>query len=169
MLAQMMGGALPGGRRGGAMKKIELPPEVQARVDKIINSEIFGPIIRPMPMALIGIADQQASIRATNGQTDWVKIGGEIGGFKLLRIGVNRVLVEQDGEKRELIQFEGIGGESLMPKPTNAPSTNAPSTNAPSTNAPSTNAPSKRASTRKAAATNASTNQTLSSKQKETP
>ena len=129
MMAQMMGGGMPGGRRGGGLKKIELPPEVQARVDRIIDSEIFGPVIRPMPMALIGIADQEAFIQATNGQTGPVKVGGEIGGIKLLRIGVNRVLVEQDGEKKELTLFGGIGGESLMPKTTNAPSTNSPSTN----------------------------------------
>ena len=146
MVAQMMAGGMPGGRGGRGPKKIELPPEVQARVDKIINSEIFGPIIRPMPMALLGIAEQEAFIRATNGQTGPVKVGGDIGGIKLLRIGVNRVLVEQDGEKKELTLFDGIGGESLMPKTTNPPSTNQPSTNAPSTHAPSTNAPAKRAS-----------------------
>jgi hypothetical protein len=163
MMAQMMGGGMPGGRMGGGMKKIELPPEVQARVDRIIDSEIFGPVIRPMPLALIGIADQEAFIRATNGQTGPVKVGGEMGGIKLLRIGVNRVLVEQDGEKKELTVFGGFGGESLMPKPTNAPSTNMTSTNAPSTNAPT-----KKASTRNAAANHASTTPTLSSKEKET-
>jgi hypothetical protein len=157
--AQMMGGGMPGGRRGGGAKKMELPPEVKARVDSIIASEIFGPIIRPMPMALIGIADQEAFIQATNGQTDAVKVGGEMGGIKLLRIGINRVLVEHDGEKQELTLFDGIGGASLMPK----------STNEPSTNAASTNAPMKKASKRKAAAGHDATNQTLSSKQKETP
>jgi hypothetical protein len=139
------------------MKKIELPPLVQARVDKIIDSEIFGPVVRPMPLALVGIADQEAFIQATNGQISPVKEGGETGGIKLLRIGINRVLVEQDGEKKELTLFDGIGGMSLMPKPTNAPSTNAVATNGPSTNAPA-----KRAA-------NASTNQNLSSKKKETP
>ena len=34
--------------------------------------------------------------------------------------GVNRVLVEADGEKKELTLFDGIGGESLMPKTTDA-------------------------------------------------
>ena len=121
-------GRTPG--RGG-MKKIDLPPEVQARVDRIIDSEIFGPIMRPMPMALIGIAGDEAFIRATNGQTGPVKVGGELGGIKLLQIGINRVLVEADGEKKELTLFDGVGGESLMPKSTNEPSTNAPSTNAP--------------------------------------
>jgi hypothetical protein len=159
MMAQGMGGGMPGGGMAGGMKKIELPPDVQARVDKIIDSEILGPIVRPMPMALLGIVEQEAYIRATNGQTGPVKIGGEMGGIKLLRIGVNRVLVEQDGEKKELTLFDGIGGESLMPKATNAPSTNAPSTNAPT----------RGASAPHATANNASTTPTLSSKEKETP
>jgi hypothetical protein len=143
MMAQMMGGGMPGGF--GGMKKIELPPDVQARVDRIIDSEILGPVIRPVPMALVGIADEEAFIQATNGQISSVKIDGEAGGIKLLRIGINRVLVEQNGEKKELTLFGGLGGESLLPPPTDAPSTNLPSTN-----------------------NNASSNQTLSPKQKET-
>jgi len=98
MNPEMMAGGMPGGPMGGGMKPIELPPEIQARVDRIIDSEIFGPVFHPMPMALIGIADRQAYIRSTTGQTGPVKIGGEMGGIKLLRIGVNRVLVEHDGE-----------------------------------------------------------------------
>jgi len=163
MLAQMMAGGMPGGPGGGGMNTIKLPPEVQARVDRIIDSEILGPAIRPMPMVLTAISDQGACIQATNGQTGWVKVGGEMGGIKLLRIGVNRVLVEQDGKRQELTLFGGLGGASLMPEPANAPSTNIPSTNTPSTNTPA-----KKASTRIAAASTASTNQTLSSKQKET-
>src|SRR5208283_1631810 len=120
------------------MKKAELPPEVQARVAKIIDSELLGPAIRPMPLALIGIADEEAFIQATNGQTGPVKVGGEMAGIKLLRIGVNRVVVEQDGEKKELTLFGGIGGESLLPKETNAPSTNT-STNSLAIKGPSTN------------------------------
>ena len=45
-----------------------------------------------------------------------VKEGDELSGLKLLRIGTNRVLVEQDGQKTELTIFSGYGGESLMPK-----------------------------------------------------
>jgi hypothetical protein len=158
--ADVMGQMMPGGRLGGGMKKAELPPEVQARVDRIIDSEVFGPIPHPMPMALLGILDQQAFIQATNGQTEAVKVGGELAGIKLLRIGINRVLVELGGEKQELTLFDGIGGESLMPKPTNGPSTNAAATNAPATNAPI-----KKVAKDGVAANNASTNQTLSSKQ----
>jgi len=146
------------------MKPIELPPEIQARVDRIIDSEIFGPVFHPMPMALIGIADRQAYIRSTTGQTGPVKIGGEMGGIKLLRIGVNRVLVEHDGETNELTLFDGIGGESLMPKTTNAAATNIVSTNAPSTNAPT-----KRATNGNAAANSAPMARILSSKDKENP
>jgi hypothetical protein len=163
MMAQMMAGGMPGGPMGGGMKKIELPPEVTARVDRIVDSEIFGPVMRPVPMALLGIAEHEAFIQATNGQIGPVKVGGELGGIKLLRIGINRVLVEQGGEKQELTVFGGAGGESLMPPPTDAPSTNAGATNAPSTNAPT-----KKPSIRNATTHDASTTPALSSKEKET-
>ena len=104
-----------------------------------------------------GIADQEAYIRATNGQTGPVKVGGEMAGIKLLRIGVNRVLIEQDGEKKELTLFGGMGGESLLPKTTNDLSTNTTSTNSPFTNTPPIQLATK----------GPSTNQILSSKKKE--
>jgi len=37
-----------------------------------------------------------------------VKEGDEMGGMKLLRIGTNRVLVEHEGEKKELTIFSGL-------------------------------------------------------------
>ena len=155
MMGQMM---------GGGMKKIPLPPGVQARVDRIIDSEFLGPIPRPMPMALLGIAEHEAFIQATNGQIGPVKLGGEMGGIKLLRIGVNRVLVEQDGEKKELSIFGGVGGESLMPDASSAPSTNSTPTNTSAAHAPTNTVP-----TGKAALASAPTNQTFASKKKETP
>jgi hypothetical protein len=159
MMAQMMmGGGMPGGP--GGKKNAPLPAEVQSRVDKIIESELFGPVMHPMPMMLMGIADEQAFIQATNGQSGPVKVGGEMGGIKLLRIGINRVLVEQDGEKKELTLFGGLGGESLMPDS---------STNTPGTNSASTNAPAKKVSSRNAAPASALASQILSPKQKEIP
>ena len=68
-------------------------------------------------MGLLGIAGDVAFLRAPNGQTGLVKEGDELGGLKLLRIGTNRVLVEQDGQPQELTIFSGFGGESLMTKP----------------------------------------------------
>jgi hypothetical protein len=109
----MMGG--PMGRPGGK-KAPDLAPPVQARVDKIVDSELLGPIIRPLPMALLGIAGNVAIIRSPSGQTGLVKEGDSLGELKLLRIGTNRVLVEQAGEKKELMIFSGYGGETLMPK-----------------------------------------------------
>jgi hypothetical protein len=107
--AAMLGG--PGGKKASA-----LPPEIQARVDRVYESEIFAPIMHPMPMALMGIAGNVAFLRAPNGQTGMVKEGGDLGDIKLLRIGTNRVLVEQDGKKQELMIFAGLGGESLLSK-----------------------------------------------------
>jgi len=114
------------GMMGGGPPHVDLPPAVQSRVDKITDSEILGPVMRPQPVALIGIADEDAFIRAPDGQTGAVKVGHELGGIKLLLIGMNRVLVEEDGEKKELTLFGGLGSESLMPKTTDAP-TNSPS------------------------------------------
>jgi hypothetical protein len=108
----MMMGGMPG------MKAASLPPEIQARVDRVTDSEIFGPVMHPMPMALLGIAGKMAFLRSPSGQTGLVKEGDDLGEIKLLRIGINRVLVEQDGQKKELMIFSGFGGESLLPKPT---------------------------------------------------
>lgn len=94
----------------------DLPPSVQARVERITQSEIFGPVVRPLPMALLGIAGKDVMLRAPNGQTGLLKEGEELGGIKLLRIGANRVLIEENGEQKELTLFSGLGSESLLPK-----------------------------------------------------
>lgn len=106
----------PGFGPGQPPKPADLPPMIQARVDKITLSELLAPIMRPQPMALLGIAGQNAFLRASSGQTGMVKEGDELGGMKLLRIGINRVLIEQEGEKKELTIFSGFGSESLLPK-----------------------------------------------------
>jgi hypothetical protein len=109
------------GMRGGRAPAPELPPEIKARVDRIYESEILGQVMRPLPMALMGIAGNSAFLRSPGGQTGLVKEGDSLGEIKLLRIGINRVLVEQDGQKKELMIFEGYGGESLLPKEKETP------------------------------------------------
>jgi hypothetical protein len=104
------------GMPGMAKKLPDLPPAMKARVDRIADSEILGPVMRPMPMALLGIAGNSAFLRGPNGQTGLVKEGDSLGEIKLIRIGINRVLVEQGGQKKELMIFDGYGGESLMAK-----------------------------------------------------
>jgi hypothetical protein len=101
-----------GGMPGGPPK---LAPDAQARVDQIVNSEIFAPVMHPLPMGLLGIAGDDAFLRTDSGQTGLVKPGDSLGDVKLLRIGINRVLVEQGGQKKELTIFDGYGGESLLP------------------------------------------------------
>lgn len=93
-------------------------PVVQARLDRIVQSELFGPIQRPLPMALLGIAGESALIRSPAGPMGFVKVGAELAGVKLLQIGTNRVLVEHEGERKELTIFSGFGGNSLLPKST---------------------------------------------------
>ena len=99
------------------MKVSTLPPAtVQARVDRIIQSEVLGPVMRPLPMALLGIAGKDVFFRAPNGQTGLLREGEELGGVKLLQIGTNRVLIELDGQTKELSVFSGFGSETLLPK-----------------------------------------------------
>lgn len=118
MPAMGMPGMMMPGMPGGAPAR-PLPPLVKARVDRIIEKEILAPVMHPMPMALLGIGNQSAFLRATNGQTGIVKVGEDVGGLKLVRIGFNRVLVEQGGHTNELTIFNGYGSESLLPKEQN--------------------------------------------------
>jgi len=94
----------------------ELPFDIQARVDRIYESELFGQVMHPMPAGLMGIAGNMAFLRSSSGQTGLVKEGDSLGEMKLLRIGINRVLVEENGEQKELMIFNGYGGESLLSK-----------------------------------------------------
>jgi hypothetical protein len=98
-----------------------LPPAVQGRLDRIIESEILAPVMHPQPVALLGIVDRDAFLQAPNGQSGLIKEGEELGGIKLLRLGINRALIEEAGEKKELILFSGLGSESLLSKQTNSP------------------------------------------------
>ena len=98
------------------VKPAALPPVVQAKVSRVIDSELLGTVMHPQPMALLGIAGNYAMLRTPSGQTGLVKEGDELGGVKLLTIGVNRVLVEEQGKTNELTIFSGFGGESLLPK-----------------------------------------------------
>ena len=102
--------------RSTGIKPSDLPPATQARVDRITQSEIFGAVIRPLPMALIGIAGRDVLLRTASGQTGLLREGEELGGVKLLRIGTNRVLIEHEQQQKELTVFSGVGGETLLPK-----------------------------------------------------
>jgi hypothetical protein len=93
-----------------------VPPEIAARVEKIKESQVLGMIVKPPPMALIGIAGSDVILRGPNGQTGIVRVGEELGGVKLLEIGVNRVLVLHEGKTNELILFQGFGSQSLLGK-----------------------------------------------------
>jgi hypothetical protein len=104
-------GAGPGPAGPGV---VELPAAVKTRIGRVTDSEILGPVIRPQPMALLGIAGTVAFLRSDSGQTGLVKLGDSLDDLKLLQIGINRVLIEQNGQKKELTIFSGYGGESLL-------------------------------------------------------
>ena len=104
------------GMHAGPNKMPELPPVPAGRLNKIIVSEIFAPMMHPQPSDLIGIAGDYAFLRSSSGAMGMVKEGDSLGGLKLLKVGINRVLIEEDGEKKELMIFSGFGSETLMPQ-----------------------------------------------------
>ncbi|HEX9047174.1 MAG TPA: hypothetical protein VF988_09125 [Verrucomicrobiae bacterium] len=109
-----MAGMGPGGFPGSGNGSPELPAAVKTRISKIVDSEILAPVMHPLPQALLGIAGNAAFLRSANGQTGLVKEGDSLDDIKLLRIGINRVLIEQGGEKKELTIFDGYGSDSLL-------------------------------------------------------
>ena len=106
----------PAATNAAGRKAAELPPAARARIDRIVQSEILGAVVKPQPMALLGLAGADAFIRTPAGQTVLLREGEENGGVKLIRIGTNRVLIEHEGQRKELMLFAGFGSESLLPK-----------------------------------------------------
>lgn len=93
-----------------------LPTQVSNQVERITQSEILGPVVRPRPVALLGIAGPDAFIRSTSGRTGLLRVGELMDGIKLIQVGTNRVVIEQDGKRRELTIFAGLGSDTLIPK-----------------------------------------------------
>jgi hypothetical protein len=93
-----------------------LPADVQALIDKIKQSQLLGPEMKPPPMALLGIAGKDVFLRSPTGQTGVIREGEELGGVKLIRIGINRVIVEHEKQQKELTIFSGFGSETLLEK-----------------------------------------------------
>lgn len=102
--------------RGGPPAPTPLPPAIQASIDRITQSEVLGPVVRPLPMALLGIAGRDAFLRAPDGRMGLLREGEELGGVKLIQIGTNRVLIEHEQQRKELMLFSGFGSESLLLK-----------------------------------------------------
>jgi hypothetical protein len=91
-------------------------PPVPDRYTTIESSGILGALPQgPPPPALLGLAGTYAIIRTPEGQTDLVAEGGTLGTVKVVRIGINRVLIEHKGKTEELSIFDGLGGQPLVP------------------------------------------------------
>lgn len=102
--------------KSASQNSSQIPAAVQSKIDKIKESEIFGAIPKPLPMALLGIGGLDVFLRAPDGQMGLLRVGETFGGVKLLQIGTNRVLVEHEGQRKELTLHSGFGSESLLPK-----------------------------------------------------
>ncbi len=112
--------------RGGKEKKANAnpAPPFPARFEVVATSGLLGkaPKVKPPPPALLGVIGKYAMIRAPNGKEDLVAEGGEFGGVKVIKISTNRVLIEHEGQQRELTIYAGMGSSSLLSPKTSLPS-----------------------------------------------
>jgi hypothetical protein len=93
------------------------PDPFPSRYKIIGASRIFGapPPRRENRPGIVGIAGDRALILLPSGKVEFLAEGGEAEGVKVLRIAVNRVLVEHRGTQSELTLFSGLGSSPLLP------------------------------------------------------
>jgi hypothetical protein len=94
------------------------PPAIPPRYRVIGRSRIFGtPPGKQAPQpTLVGIAGDRAFIQLPSGRLEILPEGGEAEGLKVLRIDMNRALVEYKGKQVELTLFSGMGSSPLLPQ-----------------------------------------------------
>ncbi len=96
------------------------PEPLPQSVLDLADSAAFGKKPKPKPPSappdptLIGIAGASAFIKMPSGTVVPLELDGETDGIRLVKIGLNRVLIEQDGKTHELTIFSGLGSDSLL-------------------------------------------------------
>jgi hypothetical protein len=102
-----------GSKEAGAAP-VPLPEKYKA----IDSSGILGlaPQKKEAPPVLLGIAGDSAFIAAPDGARGIVREGGEFHGVKVLRLDINRALIEYKGKVEELTMFSGLGSTPLLPR-----------------------------------------------------
>ena len=105
--------AAAGPKEAGAAP-VPLPEKYKA----IESSGIFGlaPQKKEAPPVLLGIAGDCALVAAPDGARGLVREGGEFHGVKVLRLDINRALIEYKGKVEELTMFSGLGSTPLLPR-----------------------------------------------------
>ena len=89
-------------------------PEAYKAID---GSGIFGRAQKKQgALLLLGIAGDYVFLQTPAGKQGAARIGEPFGGVKVLKMDVNRVLVEFQSKKQELTIFGGVGSSSLLPK-----------------------------------------------------
>lgn len=92
-------------------------PALPDRFKAIDASGIFGSVpVQKIVPTLIGMAGKYAILQTPDGAVGLVAEGGEQGGVKVLKIDINRALIEFEGKQQELTLFSGLGSSSLLPQ-----------------------------------------------------
>ncbi|MBN2490882.1 MAG: hypothetical protein JXQ29_08540 [Planctomycetes bacterium] len=83
----------------------------------IAERQLFGAAAPPTahPVVLEGIAHDWVFLRSPRGRAGLVRVGESLDGVKVLELGWNRVVVEVEGERKELVMHQGLGGGAPRP------------------------------------------------------
>ena len=93
--------------------------QVATSIKIMKKSGLFGSPPKPRQSVLIGIVGDMAIIQTGSGGSKTMSIGETYQNVKLLKLDINRALIEENGKTRELTLHSGIGSESLMQKKDN--------------------------------------------------
>ena len=103
----------------------ETEPTLRPVVAKVAESSLFGVAPPPPPPSpnqppkakapkLQGIAADFAILEIPGRGVHMIRLGDEEEGVKVLKLALNRVLIEVDGVKHELTIYSGFGSDPLL-------------------------------------------------------
>lgn len=110
----------------GADSESKPADELRPEVRRVVDSALFGVAPPPPPPAppsgpkkpelpkLQGIGAEFAILEIPGKGVHMIRAGTEKEGVKVVAIAINRVLIEVDGEKKELTIHSGFGSDPLL-------------------------------------------------------
>ncbi len=108
------GGAPPS---AAAAPQTDPPASLPERFKSIDACGMFGSVpVQKIVPTLIGMAGKYAILQTPDGAIGLVAEGGQQGDVKVIKIDINRALIEFEGKQQELTLFSGLGSSSLLPQ-----------------------------------------------------
>lgn len=106
-----------GAASAAAAQQTDPPASLPERFKTIDACGMFGKVpVQKIVPTLIGMAGKYAILQTPDGAVGLVAEGGQQGDVKVIKIDINRALIEFEGKQQELTLFSGLGSGSLLPQ-----------------------------------------------------